>query len=35
MFVGEDHILTKIECSEAEKQIVEGNKKNEKNSDSN
>lgn len=35
MFVGEDHIFTKIECSEAEKQIVEGNKKNEKNSDSN
>lgn len=35
MFVGEDHILTKIECSEAEKQIVEGNKKNEKNSDGN
>lgn len=35
MFVGEDHILTKIECSEVEKQIVEGNKKNEKNSDSN
>ena len=35
MFVGEDHILTKIECSEAENQIVEGNKKNEKNSDSN
>lgn len=35
MFVGEDHILTKIECSDIEKQIVEGNKKNEKNSDSN
>ena len=35
MFVGEDHILTKIECSDAEMQIVEGNKKNEKNSDSN
>lgn len=35
MFVGEDHILTKIECSDVEKQIVEGNKKNEKNSDSN
>lgn len=35
MFVGEDQILTKIECSEAENQIVEGNKKNEKNSDSN
>ena len=35
MFVGEDHILTKIECSDIERQIVEGNKKNEKNSDSN
>lgn len=35
MFVGEDHILTKIECSDVERQIVEGNKKNEKNSDSN
>lgn len=35
MFVGEDHILTKIECSNVERQIVEGNKKNEKNSDSN
>lgn len=35
MFVGEDHILTKIECSNIERLIVEGNKKNEKNSDSN
>ena len=35
MFVGEDHILTKIECSDIERQIVEGNKKNEKNPDSN
>ncbi len=35
MFVGEDHILTKIECSDFERQIVEGNKNNEKNSYSN
>ena len=25
MFVGDDHILTKIECSENEKKIIEGN----------
>ena len=25
MFVGEDHILTKIECSQCEKDIIEGN----------
>ena len=30
MFVGENHILTKIECSELEKEILEGDK-NEKN----
>ena len=34
MFVGENHILTKIECSELEKQILEG-EKNEKNNNSN
>ena len=27
MFVGEDHILTKIESSETEKKIIEENKK--------
>ena len=32
MFVGDDHILTKIECSEIEKEIIEGKKeKNENN----
>ena len=30
MFVGENHILTKIECSDIEKEILEGDK-NEKN----
>ena len=30
MFVGEDHILTKIECSELEKKILEGDKMNKK-----
>ena len=34
MFVGDDHILTKIECSDLEKEILEGNK-NEKNNISN
>ncbi|MCI8470682.1 MAG: TraM recognition domain-containing protein [Clostridia bacterium] len=34
MFVGENHILTKIECSELEKEILEGDK-NEKNNNSN
>lgn len=34
MFVGENHILTKIECSEAEKEILEGDK-NEKSNNSN
>ncbi len=33
MFVGENHILTKIECSETEKEILEGDK-NEKNNNS-
>ena len=33
MFVGENHILTKIECSELEKEILEGDK-NEKNHNS-
>ncbi len=31
MFVGEDHILTKIECSEYEKEIIEGEEFIEKN----
>ena len=35
MFVGEDHILTKIESSETEKEILEGENKNEKNHISN
>lgn len=34
MFVGENHILTKIECSKAEKEILEGDE-NEKNYNSN
>jgi len=34
MFVGEDHILTKIECSELEKQTIEGANKNEENNNS-
>lgn len=34
MFVGENHILTKIECSDLEKEILEG-EKNEKNNNSN
>ena len=28
MFVGEDHILTKIECSDEEFEIVKGDTKN-------
>ena len=32
MFVGEDHILTKIECSDLERQIIEGDKNNVENS---
>lgn len=35
MFVGDDHILTKIECSNKEKNIVEGEEKDEKNINSN
>lgn len=35
MFVGEDHILTKIECSKLEKIIIEGDKKIEENNNSN
>ena len=31
MFVGDDHILTKIECSEMEKEIIEGKKENNEN----
>lgn len=34
MFVGENHILTKIECSKREKEIIEGEKINEENSNS-
>ena len=34
MFVGENHILTKIEFSKAEKEIIEGDKENEKNTNS-
>ena len=29
MFVGDDHIMIKIECSDLEKEILEGEKKNE------
>lgn len=35
MFVGEDHILTKIECSELEKKILEGDKNEQKSYNSN
>ena len=35
MFIGNDHILTKIECSEIEKMIIEGDKINEKSNDRN
>ncbi len=35
MFVGEDHILTKIECSKMEKEIIEGKSNNEKGNISN
>ena len=35
MFVGEDHILTKIESSDLENEIIEGDKINEKNNFSN
>ena len=31
MFVGDDHILTKIECSKMEKEIIEGKKENNEN----
>ena len=31
MFVGDNHILTKIESSETEKEILEGDKNREKN----
>ena len=34
MFVGDDHILTKIESSELEKKIIEGENKIEKNNNS-
>ncbi len=34
MFVGDDHILTKIESSELERNILEGEKQNEKNNNS-
>ena len=35
MFVGEDHILKKIECSDMEKELIEGEKDFEKNYNSN
>ena len=35
MFVGEDHILTKIQSSEKEKEIIEGSVINDKNNYSN
>ena len=35
MFVGEDHILTKIQASDMEKQLIEGEKNNDKNNNSN
>ena len=35
MFAGDEHILVKIECSELEKEIIEGENKNEKNYNSN
>ena len=35
MFVGEDHILKKIQESDIEKQLIEGEKNNDKNSNSN
>lgn len=34
MFVGEDHILTKIQSSDMEKQLIDGGK-NDKNNNSN
>ena len=34
MFVGEDHILTKIQASEGERAIIEGEKLNEKDNNS-
>ena len=34
MFVGDDHILTKIESSDFEKQIIEGEYKNVQNNNS-
>ena len=34
MFVGEDHILTKIQASEGEREIIEGEKQDEKNNNS-
>ena len=35
MFVGEDHILTKIQACEKEIELIEGEKINDKNSNSN
>ena len=35
MFVGEDHILTKIQASDMEKHVIEGEKNNDKNNNSN
>ena len=35
MFVGEDHILTRIQASDEERKIIEGEKQYEKNNNSN
>ena len=35
MFAGEDHILTKIQSSEEERNIIEGEREYDKNYDSN
>ena len=34
MFVGDNHILTKIQASEEERKIIEGEKQDEKNNNS-
>lgn len=34
MFVGEDHILTKIQASDFERELIEGEKVNDKNNNS-
>ena len=35
MFVGEDHILTKIQASDGEMKLIEGEKENDKYNNSN